>query len=265
MSGKVNTVLLSRAVNEHRKLTSFDELCTAMAASEYGTKRGLSAYDIAVMLIENEIDTTMDKPSIDSLTPPPKPLKPEPVAAPEAPDEPDAPREIKVYDEGGKGRKQCSQCKKYVGVRQSICVCGHVFPKGNAPAPKLSATPTTARNEPVDEPKPVPNKNPHKVRYPGSRYPRTAVPAGKPYHDLRSTTKEDVIRWVEQCRTTGIGANGAAPGYRHWLTPEALMYWVGYYFFSPLGKPEEREQFAEVRQIILEYCGDEGRAALEDI
>lgn len=270
MSGKVNTVLLSRAVNEYRKLTSFDELCTAVATSEYGTKRGLSAYDIGVMLIQNDIDTSMNKPLIDSLTPPPKPPKPEPkpqpqpVATPETPDEPDVPREVKVYDEGGKGRKQCSRCKKYVGVRQTICACGHVFSKGNAPAPK-PPTPITARNEPDEEDKPVPSKNPHKVRYPGSRYPRTAVPAGKPYHDLHSTLKEDVIRWIEQCRTTGIGATGAAPGYRHWLMPEALLYWVGFYFYSPVGKPQEREQYAEVRQIILEYCGDEGRAALEDI
>jgi hypothetical protein len=29
----------------------------------------------------------------------------------------------------GRGRKQCVQCKKYVGVRTHICECGHEFTK----------------------------------------------------------------------------------------------------------------------------------------
>jgi hypothetical protein len=31
------------------------------------------------------------------------------------------------YEEGGKGRKQCPDCTKYVGVRVASCLCGHDF------------------------------------------------------------------------------------------------------------------------------------------
>lgn len=37
------------------------------------------------------------------------------------------PKEATVYNEAGKGRKQCPDCHKYVGVRSTECVCGFSF------------------------------------------------------------------------------------------------------------------------------------------
>ena len=36
---------------------------------------------------------------------------------------PTEPKEVKIYDEPGKGKKQCPQCLKYVGLRVSVCAC----------------------------------------------------------------------------------------------------------------------------------------------
>lgn len=42
----------------------------------------------------------------------------------------DEPQEIKTYTEGGKGKKQCPKCEKYVGCRMQVCACGNTnFPK----------------------------------------------------------------------------------------------------------------------------------------
>ena len=42
---------------------------------------------------------------------------------------PATPKPVVVYDESGKGRKQCPACKKYVGIFVKVCVCSHVFVK----------------------------------------------------------------------------------------------------------------------------------------
>ena len=34
---------------------------------------------------------------------------------------------IKVYEEGGRGKKQCPSCSKYVGAISKKCICGHIF------------------------------------------------------------------------------------------------------------------------------------------
>lgn len=33
----------------------------------------------------------------------------------------------KTFDKAGRGRKQCPECNTYVGVRTSMCTCGHDF------------------------------------------------------------------------------------------------------------------------------------------
>jgi hypothetical protein len=38
-------------------------------------------------------------------------------------------KEIKVYSEGGKGRKSCSKCYKFVPAVTKICICGFEFQK----------------------------------------------------------------------------------------------------------------------------------------
>jgi hypothetical protein len=38
-------------------------------------------------------------------------------------------KEVKVYSEGGKGRKSCSKCYKFVPAVTKICICGFEFQK----------------------------------------------------------------------------------------------------------------------------------------
>src|SRR5581483_7749397 len=40
---------------------------------------------------------------------------------------------------GGRGKKQCPQCKQYVGARIGVCACGHDFASAPA-APKAEKT-----------------------------------------------------------------------------------------------------------------------------
>lgn len=39
-------------------------------------------------------------------------------------------RDITVYSLPGRGRKQCPDCDRFVGVRTKQCMCGHIFEKG---------------------------------------------------------------------------------------------------------------------------------------
>ncbi len=34
---------------------------------------------------------------------------------------------VETFKEGGRGRKQCPSCQKFIGARNSVCACGHKF------------------------------------------------------------------------------------------------------------------------------------------
>lgn len=54
---------------------------------------------------------------------------------------------INVFDGRGRGRKQCPECKVYIGVRHKVCVCKHTFKKKREPVPEaLSPECIEARN-----------------------------------------------------------------------------------------------------------------------
>ena len=110
MSRKSKTnVLLQRAVSEiEESVSSFEGLCEALASSEYGTKRKLDATGARDLLVKSNVVIAFDKPSQPSA-------------------DTDEEKEITVFDEGGRGRKQCPSCKKFVGVRNAICACGNDF------------------------------------------------------------------------------------------------------------------------------------------
>lgn len=45
---------------------------------------------------------------------------------------------IKTYDEPGKGKKHCPECKKYVGARNATCACGHNFSNDVKPEKEIT-------------------------------------------------------------------------------------------------------------------------------
>ena len=54
---------------------------------------------------------------------------------------------INIFDGRGRGRKQCPECRVYIGVRHKICVCKHVFQKKAEPvAEAMSPECIEARN-----------------------------------------------------------------------------------------------------------------------
>jgi hypothetical protein len=47
-------------------------------------------------------------------------------------------QKVKVYDTGGRGRKQCPQCRKFVGYSAEYCGCGLKFGKYQPPKKKAN-------------------------------------------------------------------------------------------------------------------------------
>ena len=55
------------------------------------------------------------------------------------------------YKLPGKGRKLCSQCGNYVGVRTFVCECGHEFIKGENKTPITSEQKNSQFDEPLSD------------------------------------------------------------------------------------------------------------------
>jgi hypothetical protein len=96
---------------------SFDELCQAVSETSWAKSFDLNAGLIGALIVEHKTITVMEKP--ESVTLPPETEKTASV---------EDIKVVKTYDEGGKGKKQCTSCKKYVGVRNTVCPCGNPFP-----------------------------------------------------------------------------------------------------------------------------------------
>lgn len=93
---------------------------------------------------------------------------------------------MKTFDEGGKGRKQCPGCQKYVAAPAAKCVCGHVFyekkPKAESediatrPAQAIDSTRNHANLRRVSIPGSTPgSKEPFCPAKPKGEWPHTEV------------------------------------------------------------------------------------------
>lgn len=96
------------------EFSSFDSLCQAVSESQWAKSFDLSAAVVGALMIEHNTLTKVDKPESVEL-----PVESESEIAED--------KIVKTYDEGGKGKKQCLSCKKYVGVRTEVCACGAAF------------------------------------------------------------------------------------------------------------------------------------------
>lgn len=77
----------------------------------------------AITLVGEEEERPPAEPS-----PAPEPgPEPEPSPAPQATAKKAKKSKIKMFDTGGRGRKQCPACQKHLGVRNKVCACGHNF------------------------------------------------------------------------------------------------------------------------------------------
>lgn len=160
-----------------------------------------------------------------------------------------------TFDEPGKGRKQCPNCKKYIGIRTAKCPsegCGHVFsePTSRRPAQVISNNAHRAM---------------HQVGTPGVGYggvsgngnpqPLCPVkPAGQWPH-----TDEQVVNWIEDVVQAGM-ANGTV------YMPQAIAYmanhcyWPRYRVEVPEGRCPQNVRVQDIidqeaRRIVARYAG----------
>ena len=146
-------------------------------------------------------------------------------------------KEIKTYEEGGKGKKQCKNCKKFVGIRSSVCACGTSF---NV-ALKLSETPEKA-------------SLPTTVAMPDiqsgfklsicERKSRILAPAGNCPHRLSGTDPESIDEWVVKVRNTFAAK-------RDFLTMKGVIYFVRHFY--NMDSPE----YKTVKEHIVRTLSDE--------
>jgi len=97
---------------------SFDELCQAVSETSWSKSFDLNAAMIASLIAKHKTITHVEQPDpivTDSSS----------ESVDEIADE--SVKIVKTFDEGGKGKKPCPQCNKYVGLRTAVCACGYKF------------------------------------------------------------------------------------------------------------------------------------------
>lgn len=217
---RINPTRLQQVVFQiemSRKL-SFDDLCFAVAGTNWAEEMELEAETIGKLIVAHDIITKAAKPEG---TPEPKPEPQKTPPAPEAPPKPPTPPPVEAtevvntFKEGGRGRKQCPNCKLYIGARLAKCACGHEFSKKQT-APKADPKPSDA-----PAPKPTQEILPRVIPVDRHSYPNgtVCVPAGKPPVNLTGSDERSVLKWAEEMRAVWEKRGQL-------LSAEALFYFV---------------------------------------
>ena len=141
--------------------------------------------------------------------------------------------EIKTHSTPGRGKKQCPECKVYLGVRNGKCICGHEFvPVQKKVLPKKEAPEG-------QEPKPDFNRKDFFST-------KISTPAGKCPANLVDTDYETVKEWAGKILRHGEAKNVV-------YSARALRYWARQFYdiFS--------EEYKLVSQHVNEIFGDDDR------
>lgn len=133
--------------------------------------------------------------------------------------------EIKVFKKKGRGRKQCPECQRFIGVRHKFCICKHVFQK--KPEPVLE----------IDSPEYVEARSlVSALGYNHLGFRILFIPSGK----CPVKFKGDVGKWADQVIERYYGE-----GYI--LAPSALRYMLNN--FSPMNS----ESYVKNKQALEEW------------
>lgn len=201
-------------------------------------------------------DAPPPKPAVkkEELPPTPKVLPPTPAPkAEEAEEGEDATTEDsgdeaedKRYDDGGKGRKQCPGCKKYVGAKTNTCFCGHEF--------EAKAGTVTARREYF-----AGDQHAY-IRIRESRAGDKAAaygarnilwtPAGQPPVKPSKYTRKALEEWGEAVRKHEREKHGL------FVCLSALLYWLGAHM-QKTAKNKTQEQRAKICRSLVAVYSDE--------
>ena len=259
MLPKIMPSRLQRIVNDVKSgepFTSFSDMCKAVADTGWAKTLELDAATVAKLIAHHGITETpvvkAETPMVKAEAPVVKAETPvvkaeAPVVKAEAPADDEA-KIIKTYDEGGKGKKSCPSCKKYVGLRVAVCACGHQF-VSKAKVDKVVEADTT-ESQP-EEPKPA-----RRQSQGGSRM-RIHTPAGACPHRLDSSDEQAVEQWAERVRKTFMDRDGS------WLTVAALKYFVHEFYDMHDPVRGENPEYRKVCNIIESLYSGEDRQAAE--
>ena len=242
MLPKIMPRRLQRIVNDlesGEEFRSFDDMCKTVADTGWAKTLELDAVTVAKLIAHHEITTVTTGTSANL-------AKAEaPVVKAETPADDEA-KIIKTYDEGGKGKKPCPSCKKYVGLRVAVCACGHQFVSKAKVDKVVEADATESQPE---EPKPA-----RRQSQGGSRM-RIHTPAGACPHRLDSSDEQAVEQWAERVRKTFMDRDGS------WLTVAALKYFVHeFYDMHDLVHGENSEYRKVCNTIESLYNGEDRQA-----
>lgn len=137
---------------------------------------------------------------------------------------------VKTFDGPGRGRKQCSGCESYVGVRNKLClVCGTEFIKRK----KVSVA--KPKKELVERPKPRVGAYP-----PGEYNQVITIPSGKSPYKLVGHDEETVIAWAKKIRGHYLDKN-------EMITNEGIRYYSRQFY----------DVFSDEYKIICSILSDE--------
>jgi hypothetical protein len=117
-------------------------------------------------------------------------------------------------DQPGRGKKQCTKCQKYVGVRNSTCPhCSNPFGQKATPSKPVEAKKEVKKAE--VKATEVVNTAPKSV-HSGD----IITPAGRCPVTLDSTSESDVLIWADKVRERFDGR----------LSNKGLLYFVRHFF-----------------------------------
>lgn len=224
MLPKIMPSRLQRVVSDTEfgtEFETFQQLCEAVAETQWAKSFDLNAMVIGALMVEHGTLTKVDKPASVELPVEPEP-EPEPVAEkPAKTSAANVEKVVKTYDEGGKGKKQCSACKKYVGLRTAVCACGHPFAlKTKAKAAEPDEEDDDVEYEEVQSTVASSESMRQRRHVQQTGRIRIHTPAGACPHRLTGTDVSTVEEWAEHVRKTFLDRDGS------WLTVPALKYFA---------------------------------------
>ena len=109
---------------------------------------------------------------------------------------PSEPKEIQTFTEGGRGKRQCPECKVYLGIRHAVCICGFNFKDYVRPDTPIEEKEIKVYEEPGRGRKHCPGCN----KYVGLRN-RQCVCG----FNFEGYEKVEVVKVVKTYETTGVG------------------------------------------------------------
>jgi len=139
--------------------------------------------------------------------------------------------QVNVYNEAGRGRKQCPACQKYVGVRNAKCVCGHDFhaerPAETEEAEEINTYEEAGRGR---------KQCPACEKYVGARNAKCACGHDFANDEVSHSNSAENDRWTPrrdytlvgdyEARMTAYAPSGACPVKLHGIDVDSMHDWI---------------------------------------